>query len=366
LISDALKTAQRERARSQGGKSQQQVVDGFFPYVPPAPARTRSRRGPALVIGTAVVALLAVTAWLAIPRQEKPRKAAVPPIILPPPVTVTQTPARVDTVPVAGKSASSATQSVATPQVAATSTQPVGTAQRAKEPAALPRSAAATPTRQIEPAPATTAETVERHEPTIEAPRREAAPRIDYEAQATVLFNAGDLAGARDKFQLATRYSPTARAWTNYGVTLQRLGDRVGAAAAYQSAIGMDANYLEAWLYQGRLAAEVGDVARAVPLFQRARAINPRNADVNVELARLEYEAKNWTEARRFAEDAVRADPTNIRGHWYIGASSDQLKDSEGAVRGYSSYLQYVGDARDQAVFVGWARTRLAELRGKP
>ena len=125
-------------------------------------------------------------------------------------------------------------------------------------------------------------------------------------------------------------------------------------------------HYLEAWLYQGRLAVEQGDAARAVPFFQRALAINPRNADVNVELARLEFEAQNWAEARRFAETAVRTDATNVRAYWYLAVASDPLKDVEAAIRGYSGYLRYVGDSPDQTKFVGWARTRLAELQGKP
>jgi tetratricopeptide (TPR) repeat protein len=154
--------------------------------------------------------------------------------------------------------------------------------------------------------------------------------------------------------------------WTNYGVTLQRLGDLTGAVAAYRSAIGIDPNYLEAWLYQGRVAAEQGELARAIPLLQRALAINPLNADANVELARLEYEAQNWTEARRFAEAALRGDATNIRAYWYLAVASDPIKAVDDAIRGYSGYLKYVGDTPDQTTYVGWARTRLAELGRKP
>jgi len=195
----------------------------------------------------------------------------------------------------------------------------------------------------------------------------EGASRVDYEAKATALFNSGDLEGARQNFELATRYAPTARAWTNYGVTLQRLGDYAGAAAAYRAAVGVDANYLEAWLYQARLASEMKDVAKAIPLLQRALAINPRNADANIEMARLESDAKNWTETRKFAEEAVRSDPTNARAQWYFAVASDQLKDNDAAIRGYTAYLQYVAAGeRDQEQFVGWARTRLAELRGRP
>ena len=74
----------------------------------------------------------------------------------------------------------------------------------------------------------------------------------------------------------------------------------------------------------------------------------------------------NWTQARRFAEVALRGDATNVRAYWYLAVASDPLKDAEATVRGYTGYLRYVGDAPDQAKFVGWARTRLEELRGKP
>lgn len=367
LISDALKTAQRERAnQKQAAKGPQPLLDGFFPYVASTPPRSRSRRTPILAVAGAGIGLLAIVAWLA---WSKPTKVAPQPVrnpaVVPPPAPVTA----------AAKADSSVGADTLTVGATAEGVGPTASSResrrssppRASSTASAPAQTTGT-LRTIE--PVSTSRVADRADDTpsrAPAPRSEPPARVDYEAQATALFNAGDLTGAREKFQLATRFGPTARVWTNYGVTLQRLGDYSGANAAYQSAIGIDANYLEAWLYQGRLAAYLGDVTRATPLFERARSINPRNAAVNIELARLEYEAKNWTETRRFAEEAVRSEPANPRGHWYVAVASDELKDVDAAVRAYTSYLQTVGGAeREQAEFVGWARTRLAILRGKP
>lgn len=369
LITDALKAAQRERAsQTKAAKGAPPVSDGFFPYVSNTPAKARARRTPIVLLTSAVVVILAGTAWLMRSALTKPPTLTRPPIILPPPVTVTQTPAAPDTAAVASTATDSSTvASNGVGTVAASDAQAAVSRTQEKKVASRPQA------RRVEPvgssaAPATVASNAA--ESTSRAPTIRGiaqAPRADYEAEATALFNAGDLAGARDRFQLATRTAPTARAWTNYGVTLQRLGDVIGASAAYQAAIGIDANYLEAWLYQGRLAADRGDVTNAVPLLQRARAINPRNADVNVELARLEYESGNFTEAKRFAEEAARSDPANTRANWYIGVASDTLRDTPSAIRGFTAYLQYIGAAeREQAPFVGWARQRLAALRGKP
>jgi Flp pilus assembly protein TadD len=364
LISDALKMAQRERNdRGQSANEPQPLIDGFFPYVSSAPTKKVSRRGLFIAISGATLLVLGVVGFLLWPtltgsRNPQPKS----PIVLPPRVAGVTKPLTTDT----------ATRRVVDSQVVPTDA-PVGRPAVVQDVPQAPRRATAPENpvtiRAAEPAPprrdsavARAIETVERT-PTRAQP---AVPRVDYEAQAAAAFNAGDLVTAREQFQLATRFAPTARAWTNYGVTLQRLGDLGGAAAAYQSAIGVDANYLEAWLYQGRLAVQMGDVAKAIPLFQRARAINPRHAEVNVELARLESEVKNWSETRRFAAEAVRSDPTNARAQWYLAVSSDQLKDPDTAIRAYTAYLQTVGAAeREQSQFVGWARQRLAELRGK-
>ena len=356
LLHDAIKASQRERAaRGPSEGNQPLMMEGFLPYVSGAPARGGSSRRPMIVGGFAALVLIAVTIWLAWPKRSTPPTQSRAPIILPPPVTVSQQPKTVspprsnaDTL----FSPSAEQTQAALPNVPGSTSQPP-----VSQPVAQREIVAASPN-------AGGAVVESRESPRIQpAPLRSS---VDYESQATLLFNAGDLAGARDKFELATRFSPSARVWTNYGVTLQRLGDLNGASAAYRSAVGMDGNYLEAWLFQGRVAAEQGDLTRAVPLFQRALAINPRNADANVELARLEYESQNWAQARRFAEAALRGDAANVRAYWYLAVASDPLKDAEAAIRGYTGYLRFVGDAPDQAKFIGWARTRLEELRGKP
>ncbi len=357
LIRDAMKAAERERAGRSSPGQPPEALEGFFPYVAGSPGGSRSTRRPAIVLSAAAVALLTLTGWLMWPAAPKTPSSSRPPIILPPPVTVAKTPPA--PTPVQAATGTPDTASLAVARL----DEPAGAPRRVTSPS---QTAAIRPETPATPDAARGASVATDAAEPIKAEPRTLAPRVDYEGKATALFEAGDIQGAREQFELATRFAPNARAWTNYGVTLQRLGDFAGATAAYRSAIGIDANYLEAWLYQGRLAVEQGDLSRAIPLFQRALVINPRNADANVELARLEHEAGNWTEARRFAEAALRGDATNVRAYWYLGVASDALKDVDGAIRGFSGYLQYVGDARDQASFIGWARTRLNALRPKP
>jgi Tfp pilus assembly protein PilF len=365
LIDDALKTAQRERAaRAQSSPGDSPLIDGFFPYVASSPKRERSKLAPLLIVTAVAFALVGVGGWYifrVFNPSPSPVTSAAPTTMatgarvpLPDkPATSTQAPRIIAETPAAPVTASPAPSATGQSRPAERITRPGGE-MAARTPATADSASSAV---RADNGPVASAERF---------PRARVISRPDYESEAVALFNSGDLPGARDRFQLATRTTPTARIWTNYGVVLQSLGDLAGAASAYQAAIGLDANYLEAWLYQGRLSVQRGDLAKASPLFQRARAINPRNVDVNVEMAFLEFEAKNWTESRRFAEEAVRADPTSARGHWFVAVSADQLKDADTAVREYAAYLQTVsGSDADQARFVGWARQRLAELRGK-
>jgi Flp pilus assembly protein TadD len=360
LISDALKTAQRERSgrNTAANASGQTLIEGFFPFVSTsAPSRSRGKR--IAVISGASVVLLGVAAYLALPAFRAKPDAKRGPIIQLPPAGV------------------SPRQAVTPPATAAPTVRQEAVVDTAS--AAVLVEAARKPEpqqRRITPATigAVTSETkaagpeTKASAPVIEAATESGnrpAVRRDYEAQATMLFNAGDWEGARAQFQLAVKNSPNARAWTNYGVTLQRLHDLAGARSAYQSAVGLDGSYLEAWLFNARVAMELGEAQVAVPLLLRARSINPRHSGVNSDLAQLESEAKNYTESRKYAEEALRADPANARAHWYLAIAADQLSDAEVATREYNAYLQVAGGP-ENARTAGYARERLEMLRKKP
>ena len=192
-------------------------------------------------------------------------------------------------------------------------------------------------------------------------------PRRNFEAEAIAAFNAGDYATARTRFEIAVRTTPTASAWTNYGVTLEKLGDPQSAVRAYRSAMGIDPNYFNAWLYLARVYNLLGDVTQAMPLFNRALEIEPMNSDVNADLAELEFKAGAFTDARRYADVATRNNPSNARAQYYLALSADTLKDRDVARKAFEDYLRAMaGQEKDNGASVGYARIRLQALKGKP
>jgi Flp pilus assembly protein TadD len=371
LISDALKTAQRERSgQASPGSGEQPLLDGFFPYVSTSTPDDRSKRVRIAMISVSGVVVLGLAAWFGAPavrRAMNGRSDRIPSAVQPenptgiaattPPVQIAQA---ADTQPSVASVVEPAPSAARDPRPAPKST----TVKTVRPPASEVMAVVATPDSTI---PRRDTAIAQPSAPMSAAPERHEVPRRNFETEAIAAFNAGDYPTARARFDTAVRVTPTASAWTNYGVTLEKLGDPQAAARAYRSAMGIDPNYFNAWLYLARVYNLVGDVTRAVPLFNRALEIEPTNSDVNADLAELEFKAGAFTDARRYADVAARSNPSNARAHYYLALSADTLKDRDVARRAFEDYLRtMVGQERDNSPSIGYARIRLQALKGNP
>ena len=375
LINDALKTAQRERAGQVPSRSGgQPLLDGFFPYVSTPTPAARSSRGRIVLGSIFAVVILATVAWFGVPaiKRAMGKPSKVPSIVLSPSqAAVAPTTPSVQT----AQTADTQIAAVAAPE--SVSGPMVDRAPRPRSSGAKERNPSAGESRSV--VTATDPIGVRRDTAIAQpsallpsAPERRgsisaSANRPNFEAEAVAAFNAGDYVTARSRFESAVRAEPTASAWTNYGVTLEKLGDPQAAARAYRSAMAIDPNYFNAWLYLARVYNFLGDVTQAVPLFNRALEIEPNNSDVNSDLAELEFKASAFTEARRYAAVAARTNPSNARAHYYLALSADTLKDRTVARRAFEDYLRTIaGQEKDNLPSVGYARVRLQQLKGNP
>jgi tetratricopeptide (TPR) repeat protein len=369
LISDALKTAQRERSGQAPGSDEQPLLEGFFPYVSTSTPEGRSKLTHVALISVSILVILGVAAWFGVPavkRAVDARSGKFPSIVQPPLET-----ASAPATPLAE------TAQVADTQAAA-AIVPEPVAASARDPDPGPRSTAprtAKPlTSEAKAVVATPDSATPRRDTAIarpsvalpSAPDRRAVLKRNFETEAIAAFNAGDYPTARARFDTAVRVTPAASAWTNYGVTLEKLGDPQAAMRAYRSAMGIDPNYFNAWLYLARVYNLLGDVTQAVPLFNRALELEPNNSDVNADLAELEFKAGAFTDARRYADVAARSNPLNARAHYYLALSADTLKDRDTARKAFEDYLRTIGQERENLASIGYARTRLEALKGKP
>jgi Flp pilus assembly protein TadD len=369
LISDALKTAQRERSgQSKPDAGGEPLLEGFFPYISSSAPEGRPNRQRAVIISIVGGIVIGTAAWVSFPliKRSLEQSKKVAPISSPtrtaitppktPPVQIVQ--AADTTKPVALTRDSTPTATDAAPP------PPTLGASARKSPQNEPKTVVGATDRSAIPRDSQIAQP---SEPLPTAPDTRPTTRRNFEAEAVAAYNAGDYTAARSLFESAVRNSPTASGWTNYGVTLEKLGEPRAAIRAYRNATGIDATYFNAWLYMARVYNLLGDGSQAVPLFDRARELDPNNSDVNADLAELEYKAGAFSEARRFAEVAVRSKPANGRAQYYLALAADTLKDRPVARQAFEDYLRVmVGQEKDNAASMGYARVRLQELKGKP
>jgi len=99
------------------------------------------------------------------------------------------------------------------------------------------------------------------------------------------------------------------RAWVNLGIARRHLGDRAGAAAAFERAIEIAPEQTSPLLHLALFLEAEGDAAAAAVLLARARALHPEEAILARTHGEVLLRAGRRDEARAALEAAVRLDP---------------------------------------------------------
>ncbi len=189
------------------------------------------------------------------------------------------------------------------------------------------------------------------------------------------LLERGDYAGAVEQLKTATTLLATnAQAWNYLGVACQRAGQPSDAAVAYQRALALDRDLVEAhynlgslWLEQNRLAdarteftaytlrrgsepdgwlklgsaqLHAGDFLAAEKCFSTALALSPNNAGALNGLGLARAERGRTHEAAQFFAAAVRYHPDYAPALLNLGTLAQQdLHDDKLALQNYHAYL---------------------------
>jgi Flp pilus assembly protein TadD len=369
LIADALKAAQKEKAR-RAPPPRAQPQQGYFPFRFPTRGSGEPIVSP-LVIGlgvaTAAIALVALVLFFSPSRKPDTQPPAVaqfpdsvpatmeletpgdPGLALldtaadepsrrldideyedePPPRAVTRAPAR--------------------SAPAATRTNDEG----GDEP--LPPIAASPPARGG-------SETGGRLQITVDRPVEGSSGGGLFE-QGLAAQRRGDYLAAKNYYLQATFASPrNPELYNNLGTVYRALRDLPAAEAAYKHATDVDSRFAPAWSNLGLVLAQQGRAQEAMTALQEAVRLDPTNSGAKVNLAIQLHAAGAIPDARRLLEDAVRADPAMAEAHYELARVLEKLNDRQGAIREYRIFLSIAGGrfpALEQAV-----RSRLARLEG--
>ena len=97
--------------------------------------------------------------------------------------------------------------------------------------------------------------------------------------------------------------------WVSKGDALNRLGNFSQAIAAYNTALKIDPNYLNALDGKGWSLNELGNYTQAIVYLDKALKIDPNHLDGLVFKAQALFKIGNYTGAKYYSDKAFEIDP---------------------------------------------------------
>jgi Tfp pilus assembly protein PilF len=350
VIIDAVRAAQREKARREGdaGSTVAPVLVRLRAQPRRVPNRIYLIAGGGLVGGLAIAAVL----WVGVAGD-----AALPAV--PPVTSAILSDALADT----GAAMRSVVQQAASPD----STPGTIVA------ATAPRSAVAQPRLPVSSVGAPSAAPVPdvpdvrrvaragTLDIAVEAPRNSEAARLFSEAVAA--HRAGALDVARPLYERVLAIAPSdGDALNNLGVILsgERHFDR--ALELLRRATTVAPRNAGAWNNMGAVLREQGNSAEAISAFRQALALDPTHHGARVGLAQ-QYLATNVPQlARDLLTEVLKSHPSLPEAHYTLGQAHEQLGDRPAAIASYSAFIRYAPARLAQHVEL--VRRRIEMLAG--
>jgi tetratricopeptide (TPR) repeat protein len=155
----------------------------------------------------------------------------------------------------------------------------------------------------------------------------------------------GNVAEAVTQFKRATTLLATnANAWNYYGVALQRAGQPDEAAAAYQNALKLDRDLVEAHFNLGSLALEQNKAELAKVEFTAYTLRRPNDAAGWLKLGFAQLKAGDTVPAQRSFSSVLALKPNDAEAYNALGLASLQLRKPRDAAQFFAAALQAHAD----------------------
>lgn len=168
-----------------------------------------------------------------------------------------------------------------------------------------------------------------------------------YDVMGQAYLDLGEVGLARFVYEKARTLpggSENAGIQANLGRTLYELGERYQAETKLKEAVGLDADHVPALVQLSRIYIEDHNWAEAVPLLERARAQDPTNYGVWMNLGTAYRGMGRTDDARAAWETSLELDPSNPDPQFNLAILyGDDLKDYGTAVARFKSYIDAGG-----------------------
>ena len=106
-----------------------------------------------------------------------------------------------------------------------------------------------------------------------------------------------------------SKWAKDKQTWVSKGDALNRMGNFSQAITAYDTALKIDPNYVNALDGKGWSLNELGNYTQAIVYLDKALKIDPNHLDGLVFKAQALYNIGNYTGAKYYSEKALEIDP---------------------------------------------------------
>jgi tetratricopeptide (TPR) repeat protein len=164
------------------------------------------------------------------------------------------------------------------------------------------------------------------------------------------------------KVSVMARRGPNADEWLATALEYEAEGEtRAEAIEAYEQALSLDPDKLDALLNCGTLCYEEGNLKKAAEYFTRALRVDPESALAHFNLGSVLEEVGRLEAARLHLRHAVRLDPEYPDAHYNLAFVCEKLAAQNEALRHWQAYITL----DPTSPWCGYARQRLARAKAR-
>jgi tetratricopeptide (TPR) repeat protein len=164
------------------------------------------------------------------------------------------------------------------------------------------------------------------------------------------------------KVRVMARRGPNADEWLATALEYEAEGEtRAQAIDAYEQALCLDPEKLDALLNCGTLCYEEGNLKKAAEYFSRALRVDPESALAHFNLGSVLEEVGRLEAARLHLRNAVRIDPNYPDAHYNLAFVCEKLGAYNEARRHWQAYVTL----DPSSPWCGYARQRLAGAKAR-
>ena len=162
----------------------------------------------------------------------------------------------------------------------------------------------------------------------------------NYDVGTIVLHRIADVEGPSVSATSLKAPSDARRAFEK-GLEAVGKGTTADAEKDFEKAVSLYSHYAEAWLDLGKLRLQRKAEESAGEAFQKALEADSNLVEAQVDLGMLAVGKKQWLEAEKYLDAAVKLDPVHFPEAWFNDAVAGyNLKDYDGAERSVREALK--------------------------